>query len=963
MTYQGYLIANFDTGFDRERQPWLLPDDAQFELFDGFVYRGVWQKREGYSQFATGQRGGAPYCESRMIHTVTGFATVGAINSSNRVFTASLTVPVNQAIRRGSVTVVGTVPVQSFTDNGLGYFVLPAINISTITQANPAQVTTTVNHGFTTGDQVFISGVSGMTSVNSPNPYTITVTGLNTFTLDGFDSSSLPAYVSGGTVIKLIGTVNYMTGAVSITLPTAPTAGSVTVTYSLHQGFPVMGVMNFYTQQNTRELIVADTTYVNRYNSVTNRLDDISPAVLLSGDKTNFMSWVNYPTPQNLQRLLFVNFKDPVQQYSGSTVTPYPIYTASVQVTAAAFGTGDGTPGPYNFTTPANTGIVPGTVTITATAQVVTDDQFGVLKGDGTGTVNYLTGAISVTFNANVAGASAITITYKQLNTPIKTALHIFQFKDRLVVEYTIEGVSDTQFGHRIRISGTGAFGDVFTQDAIGAGVIDIPADTFISSSDFNRDDLLIFLKQETWVMKYTQNDVVPFVLDRLDGSRGSEAPYGTITYLNRTNALSPLGLIITDWYSVERADDKIPDYSFNEIDSDNFNLCFAGSVDKDRDHYLIHPSMGETKSDRILITNYEEDNYSIYRIPLSCMGNYIVSFDVTWNDLTIYQTWDEMASVYGNWNAFAFSKGAPISIGGGHEGQIVRLNDIETEDYPVLIRNITVVDSETIQVTTDFQNFEVGDFIALEAISGMVEANNKQYELITVVSPYVMNLKVAAGVDATAFSAYINNGVASKCIVFDCKTKKFNPFANADKKVSCGWLYFYVSTAGTDLTVNELIEDASQADPCVLNVPGHGYTTGTQVFVNGVQGMVELNGNFYYITVIDSDNFSLDGVDATGFTAYSSGGFTSTPQNAILQVRCISNDTEQSTQVYPYNPAPYQVNLSNQESENGIKKWYKLWINQTARFVQFQVINNQSGAVVQLHAMMPGFAPVGRLI
>jgi hypothetical protein len=147
------------------------------------------------------------------------------------------------------------------------------------------------------------------------------------------------------------------------------------------------------------------------------------------------------------------------------------------------------------------------------------------------------------------------------------------------------------------------------------------------------------------------------------------------------------------------------------------------------------------------------------------------------------------------------------------------------------------------------------------------------------------------------------------------------------------------------------------------LNVPGHGYTTGTQVFVNGVQGMVELNGNFYYITVIDSDNFSLDGVDATGFTAYSSGGFTSTPQNAILQVRCISNDTEQSTQVYPYNPAPYQVNLSNQESENGIKKWYKLWINQTARFVQFQVINNQSGAVVQLHAMMPGFAPVGRLI
>lgn len=41
MDYQGYLIANFSTGFDKERQPWLLPDDAQDQLYDGFVYRGV----------------------------------------------------------------------------------------------------------------------------------------------------------------------------------------------------------------------------------------------------------------------------------------------------------------------------------------------------------------------------------------------------------------------------------------------------------------------------------------------------------------------------------------------------------------------------------------------------------------------------------------------------------------------------------------------------------------------------------------------------------------------------------------------------------------------------------------------------------------------------------------------------------------------------------------------------------
>ena len=772
---------------------------------------------------------------------------------------------------------------------------------------------------------------------------------------------------SNGTITTVLNYTTTLATPQGVTFTVAPVAGHlITLELDVHQGLPVMGVMNYYTQTNTKELIVADTTYVNRYNITTNRLDDISPTTLLTGDKTNFMSWTNYPTPTNLQRLLFVNFKDPIQRYNGSTVTPYPVYTVTgTAIVAAAYGVGTGAAGPYTFSTPANTGVLPqtisATITDTITPQVITIDQFGVVGGAGTGTVDLLSGTFSVTFNAVVPAAAPITISYTPLTTPITTALHIFQFKDRLVVLYTRENSID--YGLRIRISGTGAMGDVFTSSAIGAGVIDIPADTFISSADFNRDDLLIFLQNEPWALKYTQNDVVPFALNRIDGSRGSQAPYGTITYLNRTNAISPLGLILTDGYSVERADDKIPDFSFNEVDADFFKLCFAGAVDRDRDHYLIYPTMGETKSNQILITNYDEDNYTIYRIPLSCMGEFVEAFDVLWSDLLIYETWDEMASIYGNWNAFPYSKGSPISIGGGHEGQIVKLNSVETEDYPVKIRGISIIDSNTIQVTTDFHNFVVGDFIALEAVSGMTEVNNKQYEVETVPSSYTMRLKVESPQNTGDFTAYTTGGVASKCIMFSCKTKKFNPFANADKKVSCGWLYFYVSTTGTDLTVNKLIIGASETSPCVLEVPGHGYKDGTQIYVNGVVGMTELNDLTYYVTVVDSNNISLNGIDATGFTPYVSGGYASTPQQAILQVKCITNDTEQPTQVYPYNPTPYQVNLSNQTSENGIKKWYKLYINQTARFVQFQVLNNQSGAVVQIHAMMPGFAGVGRLL
>ena len=76
-----------------------------------------------------------------------------------------------------------------------------AVNISGATQANPCQITTSSAHGYTTGDVVYISGVSGMTELNT-NDYTITVTGASTFTLDSTDSTGYGAYTSGGTSEK-----------------------------------------------------------------------------------------------------------------------------------------------------------------------------------------------------------------------------------------------------------------------------------------------------------------------------------------------------------------------------------------------------------------------------------------------------------------------------------------------------------------------------------------------------------------------------------------------------------------------------------------------------------------------------------------------------------------------------------------------------------------------------------------
>lgn len=725
MSYSAFLISNYSTGFDRELQPWLLPNDAFVDLLDGFVYRGVTNKRDGYSGFANGLK--SIYTESRMVHAVAPANMTGVIDGANRTFTATLTTPVS----RGSVVIAGSNPVQALHDNGTG--------------------------GFT----------------------------------------------GAGT-----GTINYTTGSVSITFTLPPAvASTVTVGYDYYPGLPVMGIMSFYPTNNVRQMIVADTRYVNRYNPTTDRLEDISSASVYGGTKTDFWSWVNYADPSSNPRLLFCNgvVGDVIQQYDGTTVAAY----------APTFAGG--------------------------------------------------------TLNAR----------------------QMFNVRDRLVLFQTIEG--GTLFPRRIRISGTGANSDNFDNTAPGAGFIDIPDNTWFFGAAFNRDDVLFFTEAATWMMKYTGNDVTPFTLEKIDGSRGCSAAFSVISYLNRTMAASPRGLIISDGYQVDRMDNNIPDFTFNDIDNNNFTECFSGFLDEDRDVYMIYPSQGVVKpplvpdgsSDRILIVNFEEDNYAVYRIPLSCMGNFQTSISILWSDLTAangFPNWDALAQVYNNWNAFPYSKGTPVAIGGGHKGEIWRLNNIESEDNPQRIRAMTVVNADTLRVTTDWNNYNVGDNIVFEAVGGMVEVNHKQAPIKAIQTNYTT---FDVDIQTLGFSAYTSGGIASKTIPFEALSKKLNPYVDSDKKLRCGWIYFYVSVAETIL--------------------------------------------------------EQDGV----------------PVPAFLDIDVITNDTD----IDSVPTFQYRIDCTNLASEVGSKKWVKIWINQTAKFLQFRMRNNQAGAKIQVHAMMPGFQPVGRLI
>ena len=76
------------------------------------------------------------------------------------------------------------------------------LDITGVTQANPAVVTVSSIGALQNGDIVVITGVEGMDEVNfdGTNYYTVAGIAGSTFQLQGIDSTAFGAYTSGGTV-------------------------------------------------------------------------------------------------------------------------------------------------------------------------------------------------------------------------------------------------------------------------------------------------------------------------------------------------------------------------------------------------------------------------------------------------------------------------------------------------------------------------------------------------------------------------------------------------------------------------------------------------------------------------------------------------------------------------------------------------------------------------------------------
>jgi hypothetical protein len=116
-------------------------------------------------------------------------------------------------------------------------------------------------------------------------------------------------------------------------------------------------------------------------------------------------------------------------------------------------------------------------------------------------------------------------------------------------------------------------------------------------------------------------------------------------------------------------------------------------------------------------------------------------------------------------------------------------------------------------------------------------------------------------------------------------------------------------------------ITGVTNSNPGVVTDPGHGYVNGDWVFISGIGGTTQLNGNYYIVAGATLNTFTLTDlngvpVDTTAFGVYTAGGTAAriytlpSPYHAVdLQLLKVAQNVSVMTICHP-NYQPYNLTL-----------------------------------------------------
>lgn len=213
--------------------------------------------------------------------------------------------------------------------------------------------------------------------------------------------------------------------------------------------------------------------------------------------------------------------------------------------------------------------------------------------------------------------------------------------------------------------------------------------------------------------------------------------------------------------------------------------------------------------------------------------------------------------------------------------------------------KTITGITAATPPVVTSVAHGYVdGDEVYITGVKGMTQVNGKFFIVDTLTADtFALHDQDDVSVVGAGYTAYSSAGTAAR--IYEIAS----PYLEADnlyllrvaqngdeltvvhpnydirkitRSAHTSWAIARFSRTADPFLDKKVITGISAANPAVVTAVGHGYSTGAKVIIEEVVGMTQVNSRWYTITKIDANNFSLNSVDSSAYTAWSSAGFAS---------------------------------------------------------------------------------------
>lgn len=393
----------------------------------------------------------------------------------------------------------------------------------------------------------------------------------------------------------------------------------------------------------------------------------------------------------------------------------------------------------------------------------------------------------------------------------VKTARIIVPFKNRLLLLNTIENANaggagvNTAFVNRCRYSFYGspfaanAWYEKNQQDnvpnvAAGAGFIDAATEEQIISAEFIKDRLIVYFERSTWEIVYTNNQVLPFVWQKINTELGSQSTFSTVAFDKDVLTIGQTGVHACNGANVVRIDDKIPDKIFDFETDNNSELRTVGI----RDYYSelvywtyvedLHAPVTQRYPNQIMVYNYKNGSWAFNDDCATMFGYFEQTSDMTWAS-SAPETWQTAGFT---WNSNVNEANQRQILMGTPEGYMLLLDPELSRNAPSMqitnivaaatgIVTLTIIDHNLTSqpVEFDFDN----DFVLLENISAnddmMAALNGNIFNVDSVVDADTITIDTQGALTA---GTYAGAGTAARVSNIQIKSKQWNPYVDNDR-------------------------------------------------------------------------------------------------------------------------------------------------------------------------------------